>query len=452
MKKLVALLMAVLMLLASVAALAEAPEGYPEVVPGIDFGGQTIYIYDYWSASSERAAEPTEEQQAQYDYRDWIEATYNCHVVQIAKGDWGSNATELVNFVAAGDASTLCFFILPPDFVGGPLANNALMAWNNDLIDLADAEKWNQFTIGAYTGADGKVYGVSTGVTEPRQCLYFNKRVLEEAGIEWEKIYDMQADGTWTFEAFEDMLNQIQKDTDNDGVPNIYGMTGSNVDMYRVAVFNNGGKFFDYDENGKLVIAAGSDNTLEALAWAKNIWNTYGYQPPADGSWDYYKDAWKQGFCGFYMYQTYGGFNDNSEMADMVDEWGCVFFPKGPKGDTMYHIASENVTVLPNVYDAETAAKMTFIYDLWTNPTPGYEEDNWIGNKYLYTDERAVDETYAMMRMPEHTAFDPVYSLGSVNDVEGADYLWNLGGSDPQALLEAKTPVWQGLLDAFNGK
>ena len=62
MKKLVALLMAVLMLLASVAALAEAPEGYPEVVPGIDFGGQTIYIYDYWSASSERAAEPTEEQ------------------------------------------------------------------------------------------------------------------------------------------------------------------------------------------------------------------------------------------------------------------------------------------------------------------------------------------------------------------------------------------------------
>ena len=120
MKKLVALLMAVLMLLASVAALAEAPEGYPEVVPGIDFGGQTIYIYDYWSASSERAAEPTEEQQAQYDYRDWIEATYNCHVVQIAKGDWGSNATELVNFVAAGDASTLCFFILPPAFVGGP--------------------------------------------------------------------------------------------------------------------------------------------------------------------------------------------------------------------------------------------------------------------------------------------------------------------------------------------
>ena len=57
MKKLVALLMAVLMLLASVAALAEAPEGYPEVVPGIDFGGQTIYIYDCKTGVVEKGVE-----------------------------------------------------------------------------------------------------------------------------------------------------------------------------------------------------------------------------------------------------------------------------------------------------------------------------------------------------------------------------------------------------------
>ena len=30
------------------------------------------------------------------------------------------------------------------------------------------------------------------------------------------------------------------------------------------------------------------------------------------------------------------------------------------------------------------------------------------------------------------------------------DFLWNLGGSTPAELVEAKTPVWQGLLDAFN--
>ena len=450
MKKLLALILAALMLLACTAALAEEA-AYPEVVDGIDFGGATIYVYDYWTASDERKTDPTEEEQAQYDYRDWIMSTYNCEIHQIAKGDWGSNVTELTNFCSAPDG-TLCLYILPPDFVGGPMGNDLLAKWNGrDLIDLSD-EQWNAGDVDFMTKG-GDVYGVATGHSEPRRCLYFNKRVLEEAGIDWNTIYDMQADGTWTWEAFETMLKQIQKDTDNDGVIDIYGMTGSNVDMYRVAVFGNGGSFFGFNDAGELEITAGSDNTLEALAWAKDIWNTYGYQQPADGSWDYYKEAWKQGFCGFYMYQTYGGFNDNSEMSDMADEWGCVAFPVGPKGDTYVHIISDNITVIPNVYDDDTVNKLAYIYKLWSAATPGYDdEDAWIGNKYNFTDDRAVDETYAMLREPEHCSSDICLYIGSINDVEGQDFLWSLGGSTPAELLEAKTPVWQGLIDTFNGK
>ena len=449
MKKLLALLLAAMLLLACTAALAEEAE-YPEVVEGIDFGGADIFVYDYWTASADRNAEPTEEEQAQYDYRDWIMETYNCKITQIAKGDWASNVTELTNFCTAPDG-TLCLYILPPDFVGTPMANDLFAAWNdNELVDLAD-EQWNQATVDFMT-VGGNVYGVSTGNSEPRQCLYFNKRVLEEAGIDWESIYDMQEEGTWTWEAFEDMLKQINKDTDNDGVLDIYGMTGSNVDLYRVAVFSNGGSFFGFDDDGKLIVTAGSDETLEALAWSKDIWNNYGYQQPEDGSWDYYKDAWKQGFCGFYMYQTYGGFNDNSEMSDMADEWGCVAFPVGPKGDTYVNIVSDNVTVIPNVYDADTAHKLAYIYKLWSAATPGYDdEDAWIGNKYNFTDERAVDETYAMLRSSEHCSSDAVLYIGSVNDIEGQDYLWNLGGSTPAELYEAKLPVWQALCDTFNG-
>ena len=450
MKKLLALILAALMLLACTAALAEEA-AYPEVVDGIDFGGATIYVYDYWTASDERKADPNEEEQAQYDYRDWIMETYNCEIHQIAKGDWASNVTELTNFCTAPDG-TLCLYILPPDFVGTPMANDLFASWSGcDLIDLSD-EQWNAGDIEFMTKG-GNVYGVATGHSEPRQCLYFNKRVLEEAGIDWETIYDMQADGTWTWDAFEGMLKQIQKDTDNDGVIDIYGMTGSNVDMYRVAVFSNGGSFFGFDDNGDLVITAGSDETLEALAWSKDIWNTYGYQQPEDGSWDYYKDAWKQGFCGFYMYQTYGGFNDNSEMADMADEWGCVAFPIGPKGDTYHHIISDNITVIPNVYDADTVNKLAYIYQLWSATTPGYDdEDAWIGNKYNFTDDRAVDETYAMLREADHSASDACLYIGSINDIEGQDYLWNLGGSTPAELYEAKLPVWQALCDTFNGK
>ena len=450
MKKLVAMLLSLMMLLVCVGACAEAPEGYPEIVPGIDFGGQQIYIYDYWTASAERVAEPTDEQQAQYDYRDWLEATYNCKITQIQKGDWGSNVTELINFTTAPDG-TLCLFILPPDYVSGPLNNDLLAAWDTDLIDFTE-EKWNGATLDFMTRG-GKVYGVATGNTEPRQCLYFNKRVLEEAGIDWNTIYDMQAEGTWTWEAFEAMLQQINKDVDNDGVLDIYGMTGNNSDLFMMGVVSNGGDFFAFNEAGDLEIVVGSDEALEGLQWAKDIWTNYGYQQPADGNWDYFKESWKQGFCGFYMYQTYGGFNDNSEMADMADEWGCVAFPIGPKGETYVNIVSDNITVIPNVYDAEIAGKLAFIYDMWSNATPGYDDEfGWIGNKYNFTDDRAVDETYAMLREPEHCVANACLYLGSVNDILGAPLLWQLGYNAPADLVEAATPAWQALCDAFNGK
>ena len=451
MKKLLALLLAAMMLCVSVAALAEAPEGYPEVKEGIDFGGAEIYVYDYWTASAERKADPNEEEQAQYDYRDWIMETYNCKITQIQKGDWTTNVQELINFCTAPDG-TLCLYILPPDFVGTPMANNLFASWSDgEYIDLT-AEKWNGSTLNFMTKG-GKVYGVATGNSEPRQCLYFNKRVLEEAGIDWETIYDMQAENTWTWEAFEEMLKAINKDTDNDGVLDIYGMTGNNSDLYMMGVVSNGGEFFRFNDAGELEIAVNSDEALEGLAWAKDIWANYGYQQPADGSWDYFKEAWKQGFCGFYMYQTYGGFNDNSEMADMADEWGCVAFPIGPKGETYVNITSDNVTVIPNVYDAETTAKLAYIYDLWSNATPGYDDEfGWIGNKYNFTDDRAVDETYAMLREPEHCVSNATLYIGSVNDVLGSPLLWQLGGAAPQELVEAATPAWQALCDTFNGK
>ena len=450
MKKLVALVLAAMMLLACMPVLAEAPEGYPAIAEGVDFGGAEVFIYDYWTADDSRKDDPNEEEQAQYDYRDWLMETYNVKIRQIQKGDWTTNVQELTNFCTAPDG-TLCLYILPPDFVGTPMANDLFAAWETDLIDFED-DKWNDSTINFMTKG-GKVYGVATGNSEPRQCLYFNKRVLEEAGINWVEIYDMQADGTWTWETFEALLKQIHKDVDNDGVTDIYGMTGNNSDLYMMGVVSNGGEFFRFNDAGELEIAVNSDEALTGLQWAKDIWNNYGFQQPADGSWDYFKESWKQGFCGFYMYQTYGGFNDNSEMADMADEWGCVAFPKGPKGETYVNITSDNVTVIPNVYDAETAAKLAFIYDMWSNATPGYDdEDGWIGNKYNFTDDRAVDETYAMLREPEHCVANATLYIGSVNDILGSPLLWQLGGATPAELVEAATPAWQALCDTFNGK
>ena len=425
--------------------------GEPEIDPATgevyDLGGATVTIYDYWSGDGARAAEPTEEQQAQYDYRDWLMETYNVVIEQKQGGDWGTCAEEMINFVSAPDGSYRAY-IIEPGKVGSLVANGVAAPVKYDF----SAEKWNQATINAWSIA-GNVYGVSTGNSEPRGCLYFNKRILSDAGINYEEIYDMQAAGTWTWAAWEELLKKTTLDTDNDGVIDIYGVSGSGDDMYVLATFGNGGTFFDFDAEGKLQPTMNSEATVEALNWGKTIQANYWKHTPEGANWDWYKQAWKQGEFAFYVYQTYGGYNDNSEMADMEDEWGCVAFPVPNEGDQYIHVASENTTLIPNVYTEEEVSKIMFIIDMWTNPTPGYDDEfAWIGNKYNYTDDRAVDETYAMLREGKAGRDNKVVYLGTQNDILGSSLLWGLAGGDVASLIEAGMPAWQAACDTFNAK
>ncbi len=61
-----------------------------------------------------------------------------------------------------------------------------------------------------------------------------------------------------------------------------------------------------------------------------------------------------------------------------------------------------------------------------------------------------MDETYAMLREPEHCRVNKVLYLGTQNDVLGNSLLWQLGGSTPAELIEDGMPEWQARCDTFN--
>ena len=416
-----------------------------------DFGGKTVYIYDYWSGDQDwHDSDPnalSEEDRWTYEYRRWLEETYNVRIVQTQGGDWGTCGEEMRYFTENGDQNDeLALFIVEPGKVGDLVSNGYAAPWNYDM----NLEKWNQTEI-EYMKIGDQAYGAAVGVSEPRQVLYFNKRVLSEAGIDWNTLYDMQQNGTWTWDAFETILQQVTKDNDGDGVNDIYGLIGSADDLYVSAVFSNGGSFFDYNQQGQLTTTVDSDATKQALTWGRNIQNSYWAPTPEGSNWDWYKDAWKQGYTAFYMYQAYGGFGDNSEMADMMDDWGCVAFPMSQEGGNYVTVVSDNITLIPSCYDNTMSNKLAFIYDMWTNETPGTNNEySWIGNKYNYTDERAVDETYAMLRNSEHNVVNKVNLLGTQNDVLGSSLLWALGGSTPDELIASGEAAWQALCDQFN--
>ena len=442
MKKIIALVLAAVMLLAccSFAAAEDIPEEYPEIIEGLDFGGQTVHIYD-WYNNGTRAEEPTDAQQAQYDYWDWLQETYHVVFDENSLSDWAGMVGALQEIVTNADASELRIVGVSGGFCGPVLSNGLFMPWTYGL------ENFNKQTEDFMT-LDGVCYGVSGGkYIEPRQCVFVNKDVLEAAGINWEEIDDAQKDGSWTWDKMESYMDQVKQDKDNDGEYDIFALTGNFDDGVVGLVVSNFGDFYDFDENGKLIYAADSENTMEALARIQ-VWGDNYYRPYEN--WDDYQRFWGEGNIGFFIGQSYEGFNGNSTV-NAVERWGCVCLPKGPMADSYTSAADNNVFGIPAVYDEETSLKLQQIYTLYRkNPVMDVDEDAWADPFYALTDDRAIEETYAYLR--ENGTIMNFNYVGDRNSTIGPDLTWGIRGGAVSELVEAARPVFEAKCAIFNGE
>ncbi len=443
MKKIITLVLALaaVLVLGICGATAEVPEGYPEVIEGLDFGGADVYIYDWWSDDT-RAEEPTDDQLLQYEYWDWLQETYNVKVHQTALSDWAGNSTELANMVMNKDNSKLCILGISGGFAGAPLANGLYMPWTYGL----DKGVFNDATVDFMT-KDGVCYGVSWGTAvEPRQGVFFNKKVLEDANIDWNELYDLQANKEWTWDKMEEYMDKVQRDVDLDGELDVYALTGNGDDVTIALVVSNEADFYGYNDAGKLVPTINSDAMLEALQ-RRIDWNKY-MRP--NEQWDDYQRFWPEGNVAFMIGQSYEGFNGNSTINQLDGEWGFVAIPMGPKAERYTSCADNNVFGIPNVYDEETSLKLQQIYTLWTSPVPGTDEDSWSNAFYALTDERAIEETYAMLRQGENATIMKYNLIGDRNS-SITEITWNLGGGSPMEIVEAAQNPFQQRCDVFNG-
>ena len=443
-KKLVVLCLFAVFCLAccSFAAAANTPEGYPAVIEGLDFGGSEVFIYDWWS-SGERAEFPTEDQQRQYDYWDWLEKTYNVKITETALSDWASNPLELANMVANKDNSRLCIVGVGGGFAGGTMKDGLYMPWTYAL----DSDVYDKSTIDFMT-KDGVTYGVSYGSgVEPRQGVFFNKRVLEEAGIDWNTLYDVQKAGDWTWDKMEEYMKAVQRDTDNDGQTDVWALTGNGDDVTVGLVVSNNADFYAYNDAGKLVPAIDTVEMTEAIQ-RRLDWDSK-YMRPTE-QWDDYQRFWAEGNVAFMIGQAYEGFNSGSTTVSNGGDWGFLALPKGPKADSYTTTMENNVFGVPNVYDDATALKLEQLFTLYTMPVPGNEGNSWAAGFYDRTDKRAIEETYAMLRDGSNDKIMKYNLLGDRNSTI-TEIMWNLGGGTASEIIEAAYQDFQWRCDVFNG-
>lgn len=421
----------------------ETPTPTEEVVK--DLQGASVVIGNWWE--QDPAPEPTTQlEEDTLAYREEIMEKYNFTVATKNLGTWGEYQEIMITSTMAG-APMADVFIMDASFVAAPLAQGLL--YPLDTIENFDftEEKWNDEVLDMMTFGD-TVYGMKAGRLEPRLGVFFNKRLLEEAGIDPEEPYNLQANGTWTWEAFEEMLNKTTRDTNNDGTPDTYGMASFSVDYFKAAVFSNDAEFISKDSSGLFVNGTGSANALEALQWARGLYDKGYTMPQPEGSnWDWFIAAFKDSNVAFTAAEQY----KVGTWAEMADDWGFVIFPKGPNGD-MVTVFNENITVMPAGMDPARAEDVAFVYDLFTNDTPGHEDTDWRTNYYpSFRDTRSVDETLTLFYEPGHGKMN---LMTLVDGVAMGDIAYGLDGgtATPAEQIETVQGTWQTFIDAANGK
>ncbi|MBR3825907.1 MAG: hypothetical protein IKJ39_12005 [Lachnospiraceae bacterium] len=362
-----------------------------------DLGGMEIIIRDWWSYEEPREPQ-TDYEEARADYLEWIQATYNFTIKEMAIGDWGSVPEDFVDYVSmGGDDNNYIFTLRDNPAVTAAMAQG--MMYDLSVLDCLDFEEYKYSTnkVHELYSKDGNIYAMSAGYAEPRGGMWFNKRVLEEAGIDPESIYDMQAAGTWTWDAWMDIMEAVQRDVNGDGVDDIYGMDADYSTAVLQAVYSNGAELVGMDENGDYVYKFEDPATVEALNWIAEIFETYGVARPADAEWNYYTEAFLNGYVAFCPEEAGLGLPGQT-FSDSVDELGFVMFPKGPNADDYTNCWSEYPLAIPACYDDEKAWKIAFAWNLYSEEVPGYE--GYINLSQYRTgsfDTRAVDETILYM-------------------------------------------------------
>ena len=451
-----------------VAATVQEPEPEPEPSPyaiitdgngnPIDLGGVNVIIRDWWSYGDLPCYNDYDE--ARIEYLDWCQETYNFTVSRQAISDWGSAPQDLVDYVITGGDDNYYVFIIRPDAATTSAMSEGLM-YDLSTLDCLDFNHNPIFTRNQIdeTYSVGNsiycMYADNNGFSDPKAGIYFNKRILADAGIDPESIYDMQDAGTWTWDAWIEMLDTVTRDIDNDGIIDIYGCGENYNDLISGFVFSNGGTYVNYDRNGKFRIALEDPDVLEGLNMAKEVMDKYDvHNTYVNGeSWDFYKEDWLNGHFAFYPGQVW----EVDNVTEIDDEVGFVTFPVGPSAGNDYaSLASDNLSVIPACYDADKAWKCAFAYSLYFGDVPGYEDYieslNIVKDDYYskFDDAESVDSTIVrIIRTSDYEIANIVPGL----DIN-ADFIWNIytNGPDISSVIEATKSVWQKYIDEANAR
>ncbi len=441
------------------------PMPTPTQEPVRDLNGLRIIIGDTYSPEVTPVPMSAWEQ-ARILYREDIMQTHNCTIEAKKVADPEEMQEVFISSVEAGEPVAQVFE-LDYRLIAKPFSKGLFydLATLEELgISTDDRERWDKWS-DAVTNVMTKgksIYGMRSEWMEPGGGIVFNKRLFEEAGLDPELPYDLQASGEWTWSKFAEICELLTRDTDGDGQTDVYATCSDGTDTLQCLVTSTGKDFIAVDKDGMIYNNCKDEDVLGAMEFAAELYKK-GYEMPApsDGASEWYITAFQEGkaamqFAEEPLCKPDAPYGENN----MTDEIGFVVPPKPDGQEEYYTYVYGNVWVIPSCYDAETAADIAFAYDLYTNETPGYNDPISYEDLYVYDfyrngayDERAINETLPHYDDTNEATVN-FLTRYLVDGLEITDLTkhYPFVEKTPKQCVEEVWDFWQVLIDASNGK
>jgi len=432
----------------------KAPSAIERTLRGMD-----IVIGNYWSNYDPASYKPRNDyEERQLDYRKRFIAQYNFKMQEKNIASWNEMPQLTATSIMSGrPAATV--FVLQPDWALAlfrqnllyPVGRSRAVNWTattpvewNQSVRVAFTLKSGRERDAAYAFADG--YGGSNHAA----CVFFNKRLFREAGLDPNLPYDLQKAGTWTWDTFLDICKKLTRDINNDGIIDTYAMPGDlSTEILDALVSGNGATYVrKNDRTGLLENASNTPAFIEAVQFYMRLRDegVMKAKPKGDNvPWNWHIPEFNDGKVAMRIDQQYLATND---LRNMRDEWGMVLPPKGPRSRNYVVFNDENVRVIPSrgFTDAQVDA-ILWAYQTWVTPV----DSNWRLTAYAdYRDRRAVDETLALIRDQKLWVWKYHLHVPGLNRGGIAWEIWHHDG-EPAQLIEAVSGSWNMLIADANG-
>ncbi|CAM4223123.1 ABC-type glycerol-3-phosphate transport system substrate-binding protein [Paenibacillus endophyticus] len=235
-----------------------------------------------------------------------------------------------------------------------------------------NAKVFNQKATNEFMQYEGRGYGFTEGQGNLVQGIFYNRTLLNQLGMK--SLQDYVEEDNWNWDTFVQVAKEANKDTNNDGKLDTWGLANSQVVEH--AMYSNNAHLTKGDKQN-----LDDPATQETLNFLSKLATEQVYRPTEGGDWQEPGQFFRQGNTLLYAGAIYelAGFQTDMPDADI----GFVPFPKGPS-TTEYHSGEGAFQALTIPKAVKNPEQLLYIW----------EKINDIDSEYDYPDQASFESLF----------------------------------------------------------